>query len=1042
MKWKRISQTLGVLAAGIGAIGLLGWIFGLDAFKRIHPALVTMKANTAVCLMLAGAAVALLREERAGGARLRLAQICAVIIALVGALTFAEHVGGWDWGIDQALFRESVAEAGRSFPGRMGPASALNFMLLGLAVLMLDAPTRRGWSPAQICAAAVAGITFLIFLAYFYGVEMQASLALYASIALHTVVAFLLLCAGLLLARPDRGMMAILLADNVGGIIARRMLPAALLLPGLIGWVCALGRDAGYYGKGVGTALLATAMTLIFTVLVSWAARALENAAAQRRRAQEDLLRSERELADFFENAAVSLHWVGPDGAVLRVNDAELAMLGYTREEYVGRPIADFHADEPVIGDILARLTAGETLADYPARLRCKDGSLRDVLIHSSVYLEDGKFIHTRCFTRDVTEFKRAEAARYRLAAIVESSEDAIIGKNLDGMVTSWNAGAQRLFGYSAEEMIGQPILRVIPPDRHAEEGEILRRQRAGERVEHFETVRVTKDGRPIDVSLTISPIRDSTGGIIGVSKIARDITQRKHTEAALEQQRQWFAVTLSSIGDAVIATDAGGAISFLNPVAEAMTGWSAHEAIGRPLLEVFRILNEKTRAPASDPVARVLREGIIVALANHTVLLARDGREIAIEDSAAPIKDAAGTLVGAVLVFHDVTERRQAEEAALAAREAVEAASRAKDEFLAALSHELRTPLTPVLLLSAAMERSDELPADVRKDFGMIRKNVELEARIIDDLLDLTRITQGKLVLRVESVDPHALVEHALEILRSDIDGKQITVALDLAAADHHVNGDPVRLQQVFWNILKNAVKFTPPAGRITIRSWNADGRLRIATTDTGLGITPEEMPRIFDSFGQGDEAAEPRFGGLGLGLSISSVLVREHRGRIWAESPGREQGATFHVELPLAGAPASAPASNVPPPAAPKPLRILLVEDHQATRETLARLLARRGHEIASANGVAQALALAGPDRFDMVISDLGLPDGHGHDLMRALRRDFGLTGIALSGYGMEADIQQSKDAGFQEHLTKPVDIVHLETAMQRIIAARDGR
>ena len=789
MNWKKISRTLSLIAVGIGGIGFAGWVFRIDAFKRIHPALVTMKANTALCLMLAGAAVALLRDENVSGFRRRVAQAFAVIIATVGLLTLGEHLGWWATGIDQALFSESLAEAGRSFPGRMNPPSTLNFMLLGLAILLIDSRPRRGPWPAQVCAAGVIAITFLIFLIYFYNVEIPQSLRIYLSIALHTVVAFFLLAAAILLARPERGIIAVFLADNTGGIIARRLLPSALLLPALIGWLCVLGRDAGYYGRGVGTALLATSLTVIFTILVWWAARELATAAARRRRAEEKLLRSERDLSDFFDNAAVSLHWVGPDGTVLRVNDTELALVGYARDEYLGHHIAEFHADAPVIADILARLSAGETLADYPARLRCKDGSLRDVVIHSSVYWEDGKFIHTRCFTRDVTELKRAEKAT-------------------------------------------------------------------------------------------------------------------------------------------------------------------------------------------------------------------------------------------------------------VAARDAAEAASRAKDEFLAVLSHELRTPLTPVLLLSAAMERSDELPPEVRRDFGTIRKNVELEARIIDDLLDLTRITQGKLVLRVESVDPHHLVEHALEILRSEIDAKKITVAVDLTAGDHHVSGDAVRLQQVFWNILKNSVKFTPPEGRISISSRSAGGRLCIAITDTGLGITPEEMPRIFVSFGQGDEAAEPRFGGLGLGLSISSVLVREHSGRIWAESPGREQGATFHVELPLAPAPEFAASGTALPPVAPQPLRILLVEDHDATRATLGRLLARRGHEIADANCVAQALALAGPDRFDIVISDLGLPDGHGHDLMRALHRDFGLTGIALSGYGMEADIRRSKEAGFGEHLTKPVDLADLEAAMQRIVAAHNDR
>ncbi len=981
---------------------------------------------------------------------------------------------------------------------------------------------------------------------------------------------------------------------------------AAIGVLGILGWIFGIGQKEGWFETGLGTAVFVTTIILCLTLAVWWTARALEAAEIRRRTVEENLQRSQRELSDFFENSALALHWVGPDGKVLRVNDTELKMLGYTREEYVGRNISDFHADLPVIEDILQRLTRGETLSDYPARLRCKDGSIRDVLIHSNVYQDEGKFIHTRCFTRDVSDLKQAEAARAQLAAIVDSSEDAIVSKNLDGIVRSWNAGAERIFGYAAVEMIGESIMRLIPPDRQSEENEILRSLRAGERMEHFETVRVTKDGRLIDVSLTTSPVRDVGGTVIGASKIVRDITQQKQEEADIEQQRQWFAVTLSSIGDAVIAADAAGFVAFLNPVAETLTGWSSEEAVGRPLTTVFRLVDEETGA-AETPIPRVGKDGGPAAPASRLALVAREGSVTPIENSAAPILSSEGDVLGTVMVFHDATERRRAEAAQVQrmrwvalraelgsaltasedlpavllrcaevlqghfeasavriwlvdpstqvleqqtaagselpercapallqigesylgrivergaalvspdvandpnlpetdraelegigafagqpllldghavgivavfaprmlapetagelaraadsiapwiqrkrsevalrlARDAAEAASRAKDKFLAALSHELRTPLTPVLLLASEMEVSEDLPAGVREDFAMVRKNVELEARIIDDLLDLTRITQGKLALRAEIVDAHVLVVHALEILRSDLEAKGLTVNLELTAPDYQVSGDAVRLQQVFWNVLKNAVKFTPESGHITVRSAIVDGRLRIATEDSGLGITESEMPRIFDAFAQGDDASGARFGGLGLGLAISALLVREHQGSIWAESAGRGQGATFHLELPLAAVPTPEPAPTLPAAAAGAwPLRILLVEDHQTSREMIARLLTRRGHAVEAAGNVAEARELAAQHGIDLLVSDLGLPDGHGHELMRELRPQVVLGAIALSGYGMEADVEQSKAAGFDEHLTKPVVLADLEAAIQRIVSAR---
>lgn len=906
MNWPRLSQTLALLAAGLGALCLTGWVLDIDALKRLHSGWVTMKANAAVCLILAGIAVALLRDVNCPPVKRRIAHGCAAVIFGVGALTLAEHLGGWDFGIDQFLFRESLESAGRSFPGRMNPASTAVFMLLATAILTLDGRTWRGKWPPQICATAAAAITLLIFLCYFYDVELPPSMIMYASIALHTVMAFLLLCAAILLARPERGFVAIFVADSTSGRIARRMLPVAFLAPGLLGWVFVLLQDAGYYGKSVAAALLAASVTVIFTFLVWWLARALEYAAVQRRRTETSLRRSERELSDFFDNASVGLHWVGPDGTILRVNDTELNMLGYAREEYVGRNIADFHVSEPVINDILTRLTADEKLLDYPAQLRCKDGSIRDVLIHSSVYWENGQFIHTRCFTRDVTAYKGAEAARDLLAAIVGSSEDAIVSKNLDGLVLTWNAGAARLFGYTAAEMIGQPMSRLFPADRSSEEDSILQRLRVGEQIPHYDTIRLTKDGRMIPVSVTISPIYDAAGTVIGASKIARDITQRKQNEEDLR-----------------------------------------------------------------------------------------------------------------------------------AARDAAESASRAKDDFLATLSHELRTPLTPVLMLAAEMEHSPAVPPAVREDFTMIRKNVELEARIIDDLLDLTRITRGKLDLRFRSVAVHELIEHALAILRSDSQGKNITITLDLAAAAHHVSGDGARLQQVFWNVLKNAIKFTPAGGQIGIRTWNEGTRLRVAITDTGLGITAGELPRIFTAFEQGRVAESARFGGLGLGLSISALLMREHHGSISAESAGRDLGSTFHLEFPVI----AAAAEHAPLPA-PGPqsaaMRILLIEDHADTRRVLQRLMTGWGHTVTTAESVAAARLAIAEGSFDVVLSDLGLPDGTGLDVVAALREKSAIPAIAMSGYGMEADLARSRAAGFTDHLIKPINPAALRTMLAQMSGA----
>lgn len=389
-----------------------------------------------------------------------------------------------------------------------------------------------------------------------------------------------------------------------------------------------------------------------------------------------------------------------------------------------------------------------------------------------------------------------------------------------------------------------------------------------------------------------------------------------------------------------------------------------------------------------------------------------------------------------------DVTERKRAEEELRQAKEAAEAANRAKDQFLATLSHELRTPLTPVLALVSGLEGDDRL-RDVADRLAMIRRNVELEARLIDDLLDLTRIARGRLELQRAACDVQDLLEHAIQICCGEASAAgRIHVLTELSAAEHRVWGDGSRLMQIFWNLLRNAVKFTPEGGSILIRTWNEGGELTVEITDTGMGIEPGSLPHIFEAFSQG---AGRKLGGLGLGLSISKAICELHGGRILAVSPGYGQGATFRVFLPTGGWPKEIETAppKAPEPAARRPLRLLLVEDHPDTAEAMAELLRSFGHGVRVAMSVAAGLEAAASEMsgagIDLVISDLGLPDGTGMDLMRELVSRYGLRGIALSGYGTEEDVRRSLEAGFSRHLTKPVNFQALEAVIHEAAGAR---
>jgi PAS domain S-box-containing protein len=382
--------------------------------------------------------------------------------------------------------------------------------------------------------------------------------------------------------------------------------------------------------------------------------------------------------------------------------------------------------------------------------------------------------------------------------------------------------------------------------------------------------------------------------------------------------------------------------------------------------------------------------------------------------------------------------ERARADREQRLARDAAEAASRAKDQFLAVLSHELRTPLTPVVMTMSALENDAELPARLRDDVSMIRRNIALESKLIDDLLDLSRVTSGKLRLNIHPTDLHDLARHVVESCRSDAQEKNLRLTLDLAATHSWVRGDPARLQQVLWNLLRNAIKFTPAGRGITVRTSDAAGgeQVRLQVIDEGVGIAPKVLPKIFDAFEQGDPQVGRSFGGLGLGLAIAKMVAELHGGRLWAESPGPGQGATFTLELHT-GTPDRRPRAgeNGMPAASAAGVRILLVEDHPDTARTMRRLLSASGFNVTTAGSVADGLRLATQEQFDLLVSDIGLPDGTGYDLMEQIRATRRLPGIALSGYGMEDDIRRSLDAGFAMHLTKPVDIQLLEQAISTL-------
>jgi signal transduction histidine kinase/ActR/RegA family two-component response regulator len=468
---------------------------------------------------------------------------------------------------------------------------------------------------------------------------------------------------------------------------------------------------------------------------------------------------------------------------------------------------------------------------------------------------------------------------------------------------------------------------------------------------------------------------------------------------------------------------------------------WPALGADNKPERVVIQ-LTRSAHAEADD-LAAINQALLISGLRQHELHEVAEKSNLRSQDEIAERR-----LVEAAL--------RQANEQLRAATREAQRANQAKDEFLAALSHELRTPLTPVLLAAAALREDRRLDADVREQLGMIERNVTLEARLIDDLLDLTRISHGKLQMRPAPCDAHSLIDLAVDIVRDEARDKAIHLERRFTATRTRLTADPARFQQVIWNLLRNAVKFTPDGGRITLSTYDRgspeDGScLRIEVSDTGIGISSASLEKIFQPFDQGCLTGDHRYGGLGLGLAIARAVVLMHGGRLTAESAGLNLGATFVVELPGATEPPSAGTDSATPFGGGRPghrnttgkLRLLVVEDHASTLHALVQLLRRDGHEVTAASSVAEALNEAQRHTFDLVLSDLGLPDGTGLELMETLRTRHGLSGIALSGYGTEDDIHRARSAGFATHLTKPVAVGDLRHALERLTgdASRAG-
>jgi PAS domain S-box-containing protein len=483
------------------------------------------------------------------------------------------------------------------------------------------------------------------------------------------------------------------------------------------------------------------------------------------------------------------------------------------------------------------------------------------------------------------------EAAALRLAALLDAFDDAVISTNLDGVIESWNRSAARLFGYSAKEAVGRPLAAIFPPEGTADE-DALRKARQGERVDFFETVRARRDGVRIEIMLRVSPIVTPEGEVAGAILIARNATDARRIERDILR----LAAIVDSSDDAIVSKDLFGIVTTWNRAAERMFGYTADEIVGKSITTII----PRERLSEEDFVLSQVRKDIPI---DHfeTVRLRKDGSPIDVSLTVSPIKASDGRIIGASKIARDISEQKR-----LLAQ--LEESGRLKDEFLATLSHELRTPLN-ALLGYVQMLREGKVPEDGRaRALELIDRNARALMRLVSDVLDISTIVAGKARLKLEACDLVPVIDAAIDVVRPAMEAKRLSFVRDVEPGRATVLGDPDRLQQVFWNLLANAVKFTPERGRVTVMVRKRAGFVRISVADTGAGIAASFLPYLFQRFRQGNQRLDREFAGLGLGLSLVRHFVELHGGAVTATSPGLGQGATFEVSLPTlsSGSPA----------------------------------------------------------------------------------------------------------------------------------------
>ncbi len=916
------SRTLATFASAVtivvGTLALVGGWLNSPLFLNGPSGRAPIKATTALAFVLAGVSLALLRREEVTPRARRLGQGCAVLVAALGLLSLLDHLFHLGLDVDQWWVRDAGAAIPPLRLSRLGIITALNFSLLGLALLVLDvSPPKVRWL-AQFLTVTALLASLLLLMGYLYRLSEPNPLGRYAPRTLYTAGTFLMLALGILLARPDRGLVWVLQSDTTGGMLARRLIPAVMIVPLVLGWLQLLGQQAGLYNTSFGAAIFASTSIAVLTTIVLWSAGFLIRADMERQGVEVALRQAHALVQTITDNATIGIFMADQQDRCLFMNPAAQAMVGYTFEEIAGRDLHEmihhhrpdgrpFPKSECVIGQSVHLL---RELRGHEDRFVRRDGTFFPVLCHASPITKDGMLTAVILEIRDITEEKRAaEALRRReveFHQLANAMPQIVWTARPDGYLDYYNERWYEFTGFprgQGGDASWEPILH--PEDK----------------------------------------------------PLWRDV---------------WY--------NAVRA--------------------------GQPYQLEFRFLDRRTGE-------------------YHWFL----GRALPVRDEAGQVTKWFGTCT-------DINDQKHAEEA-------LKEANRRKDEFLAMLAHELRNPLTPIRTGLHILRMTQADDATIHRVQHVMEQQVHHLSRLVDDLLDVSRITRGKIVLRKERVDLATGVSHAVETVRSLMDSQNHTLTITLPPETVHLEADPTRLEQILVNLLNNAAKYTRPGGHVNLTVERVNSTAVIRVRDTGVGMPADLLPKVFDLFTQADRTLDRAQGGLGIGLTLVRRLVQMHGGSIEAYSEGPGQGSEFVVRLPAL--PKLPSEDEVVRTALPRPhesLRVLVVEDDSAVAQMLKMLLELWGHEVRVECDGPTALVADRTFQPEVILLDIGLPGMNGYEVARQLRQRQGRERpllVAVTGYGSREDKRQAHKVGFDLHLTKPIDPDQLAALLASRLTAR---